>query len=76
VLGSAGRARVEIAKVATTAAANSTICGVIVSPLNSAARAKVTNGCSNCICDTRTMPPIAMPAFHAKNPIYCENNAT
>ena len=68
--------RVEIATVATTAAANSRICSVTVSPLSKAASANVMNGCSNCTCDTRAMPPIAMPAFQAKNPIHCENSAT
>ncbi len=41
-------------------------CGVIVSPLKNAAKAKVTNGCNNCICETRAMPPIAMPAFQRR----------
>ena len=70
------RVRVEIATVATTADANSRICSVMVSPLNTDASAKVTNGCSNWTCETRAMPPIAMPAFQAKKPIHCENNAT
>ena len=48
------RVRVEIATVATTAAANVTICQVMVSPLKAAASAKVTKGCSNCTCDTYT----------------------
>ena len=51
-----------------------TICGVMVSPLKNAASAKVMKGCSNCTCDTRAMPPIAMPAFQAKKPIHCENS--
>ena len=68
--------RVEIATVATTAEANSTICGVMVSPLNWAASTKVMKGCSNWICETRAMPPIAIPAFQAKKPIHCENSAT
>jgi len=62
--------------VATTAAANATICQVMVSPLKSAASAKVTKGCSNWTCETRAMPPIARPAFQAKKPIHCENSAT
>src|SRR5262252_1910304 len=62
------RVHVEIATVTTTAAANSTIRGVMVSPMKIAASAKVTKGCSNCICDTRAIPPIASPAFHAKKP--------
>ena len=45
-------------------------------PLKIAASANVTNGCSNCTCETSAMPPIAMPAFQAKKPIHCENNAT
>ena len=40
------------------------------------ASAKVMKGCSSCTCETRAMPPIAMPAFQAKNPIHCENSAT
>ncbi len=71
------RVRALIATVATTAAkANNRICGVMVSSLKNAASAKVMKGCSSCTCDTRAMPPIAMPAFHAKNPIHCENTAT
>ena len=60
------RVRVEIATVTTTAAANSRICSVMVSSLKNAASAKVTKGCSNCICDTRAMPPIAMPRIPAR----------
>ena len=48
----------------------------MVSPLKKAASANVMKGCNNCTCETRAMPPIAMPAFHAKNPIHCENSAT
>ena len=62
--------------VRTTAAANSTIGKVMVSPLKIAASAKVMNGCSSWTCATRAMPPMAMPAFHAKKPIHCENRAT
>ena len=47
----------------------------LVSLLKKDAIANVTKGCSNCTCETRVMPPIAMPAFHAKNPIHCENTA-
>ena len=61
--------------ITTTMLANAAVEASRCSLASVVAASNVTNGWSNCVCDTRAIPPNANPLYHRKKPSNCDISA-